>query len=126
MCQALARAVGEWVNVCTVEKELPAPNYTINTLRCLTERHPEKDFRLVVGADTIPEWPKWHQWEAIESDFRPIVVGRQGYAALPGTVAFPNISSTEVRARLGLGEDCSHLVPPAVLELVAGLYDGAA
>ena len=122
MCEALAEVVGPWVKVSTIESELPRPNYTINTLRTLAERHVDKQFRLVVGADTIPEWPKWREWEAIESGFRPIVVGRQGYPAPEGAVSFPNISSTEVRSRLRIGEDCSHLVPASVSELIGKLY----
>lgn len=122
MCEGLAGAVGAWVKVNTIEARLEKPAYTINTLRALSLEFPNFQFRLVVGADTIPEWPKWRDWDQIEADFRPIVVGRQGYKTPPGAVDFPNISSTEVRHRLGQGLSVDHLVPSAVRALLGGVY----
>jgi nicotinate-nucleotide adenylyltransferase len=122
MCEALADAVGAWVQVSTIESKLEKPNYTISTLRALNHEFPEYRFRLVVGADTIPEWPKWREWEQIEGNYSPIVVGRQGYPTPKGAVDFPNISSTEVRERMRAGLGVDHLVPSGVLELLEGVY----
>jgi nicotinate-nucleotide adenylyltransferase len=62
----------------------------------------------------------------VEALARVIVVGRQGY---PGGVGpgLPAVSSTEVRERLGRGEDVAGLVPRRVLEYVEerGLYRSA-
>jgi nicotinate-nucleotide adenylyltransferase len=122
LCQALAQQVGPWVKVSRIEYELPKPNYSITTLRALTERFPEHSFRLVVGADTVSEWPKWRDWDQIERLYSPIVVGRQGYPTPEGAIDFPNISSTEVRERLRRGDDVCHLLSPAVLGLLTGVY----
>jgi nicotinate-nucleotide adenylyltransferase len=122
MCEGLAGVVGPWVKVSTIEATLQKPTYTVNTLLALSEQFPKVDFRLVVGADTIPEWPKWRDWEKIEKGFAPIVVGRQGYEAPPDAVSFPNISSTEVRQRLAQGLPVEHLVPREVRDVLGDVY----
>lgn len=123
LCRALAAVLGPAVEVHPLEAELPAPSYTLDTLRALAARHPEHRFRLVIGADVVPELPRWHRWEAIEAAFAPIVVGRQGWPTPPGAVDFPPVSSTEIRARLAADAEVGHLVPRQVLRaLPAGLY----
>lgn len=123
-CRALADELGPGLEVCDVERRLPAPSYTVNTLRHLRAAHPEHDFRLLIGADVLPQLPQWRDWEAIARDFSPIVVGRQGHAAPEGVpvVDFPNVSSTEIRDRLGSGAPVSHLVTAGVERLLRAYW----
>ena len=88
-CEALAADVGEGISVCTIEADLPTPSYTVDTLRSLAALHPEHHFRLVVGADALPQLPQWRDWAGIERDFDPVVVGRQGYDDVADSIAFP-------------------------------------
>ena len=120
LCRAMAETVGDRVSVTTIEKDLPSPSYTIDTLTRLDERHPAHTFRLVVGADVVPDTHKWKQWNKIESRFSPIIVGRGGYPAVPGAPVFPTLSSTQVRAAWSSGEDISGLVPQKVLQALKG------
>jgi nicotinate-nucleotide adenylyltransferase len=115
-CEALAADLGEGVRVCAVERELPAPSYTVQTLRHLRAAHPDHDFRLLIGADVLPQLPQWRDWQTIAREFSPVVVGRQGHAAPEGVAAvdFPAVSSTEIRARLDAGEPLDHLVTARV------------
>ena len=122
MCRALARDVGPWVEVHDVESERDGKSFTIDTLNLLAERHPAHRFRLVVGADVLPELPKWKAWDQIAARFDPLVVGRQGFDGPPEVPQFPGISSTEIRRRLASGQDVSALVPASVLALAGGLY----
>ena len=78
LCQALARTVGPWVRVVPIESELPTPSYTWHVLQALTARHPDHDFRLVVGADVAQQTDRWHRFDAIQAHYDPIFVGRQG------------------------------------------------
>lgn len=117
-CEALARDVDPRVQVSTIEAELPVPSYTISTLRALAARHPEHRFRLVVGADVLQQSPKWRAWDEIAAEFAPIAVGRAGYPSPPGGVVFPELSSTEIRARLAAGEPIDGLVTRGVLPLL--------
>jgi len=118
-CRAFADDLGPGVEVCTVEADLPVPSFTIDTLRHLSGCHPELRFRLVVGADALPHLPAWRNWDAIEREFSPLMVGRQGHP-VPGSdgVDFPNVSSTDVRARLKDGRAISHLLTAGVRTLV--------
>lgn len=113
-------AVVPWLEVSTIESELPAPGFSVDTLDALQARHPNTRFRLMVGADVIPETPRWKDWARIERSYPPIVVGRQGY---PGpSVALPAVSSSTIRERAGRGESIDHLVPTVVIDRVRRLY----
>ncbi|MEL6348837.1 MAG: nicotinate-nicotinamide nucleotide adenylyltransferase [Myxococcota bacterium] len=111
MCQDLGSGVAR---VSDVESRLPAPSYTIDTLRHLAQAHPEHRFRLVVGADVLPQRDAWRDWSGIERDFSPIIVGRDGYDNPPDVVVFPGVSSTDIRARLHDGRPFEHLVTARV------------
>ena len=120
-CEALATDLGDGVAVCDVERDLPSPSFTITTLLHLRAAYPHHDFRLLVGADVLPQVPQWRDWSRIEAEFSPIVVGRQGHAVPehPGLVQFPNVSSSEVRERVANGEPVSHLLTQRVAEAVS-------
>ena len=118
-CRAFAADLGAGVGVCTVEAELPVPSFTIDTLRHLRSQYPHLRFRLVIGSDALPHLHAWRAWDSIEREFAPLTVGRQGHPAPgPDRVDFPNVSSTEVRARLAAGERVDHLLTAQVRELV--------
>ena len=118
MCEALACQVGAFVRVCTVERERGGVSYTIDTLRRLADAHPGADVRLVVGADNLALAPKWRAWDAIEREFKPIVVGRAGVGDIDGAPSFPAVSSTDVREALAGGRDVCAWVPSEVLRVV--------
>ena len=122
LCEALAEGVGPWVRTSDVEGHLDAPSYTLDTLETLAARHPEHTFRVVIGADNLSQLSEWKDWDRIEAGYDPIVVGRDGYPVPPGSVVFPRISSTAIRARLAKGERVDHLVPATVLARLGGAY----
>jgi nicotinate-nucleotide adenylyltransferase len=126
MCE-LAAAPLRGLHVCTAEADLaddPLVGKTARTLEYLVERHPDRRFTLVVGADIVGDTPKWYRFDRVRELARVIVVGRAGEAAFADGPALPDVSSTEVRERLRRGEDVSALVPTRVLEYVRerGLY----
>ncbi len=121
LCRAMAEDVDpERIVVADIEARLPTPSYTLHTLRALAKAHPEHSFRLVVGADVLEQTEHWHAWDAIQRAFRPIVVGRVGWAGVPDAPSFPGVSSTEVRRRLAAGEPIDHLVTAGVAALLPG------
>ncbi len=126
MCELAARAT-RGVAVCGAERELaddPHVGKTARTLEHLVAKHPDHDFALVVGADVLPDTPKWYRWDQVQALARLIVVGREGFPPVPGSPSFPAISSTEIRARIARREDVSGLLPSKVREYVEerGLY----
>lgn len=118
LAAALARAVSAQVSVCAVENERPGPSYTIDTLTQLAETYPHHRFQLVVGADILPDTPRWRSWDAIAAQFDPIVVGRGGYPPIEGAPSFPEVSSTAIRALHNAGAPIDHLVPAGVARLL--------
>jgi nicotinate-nucleotide adenylyltransferase len=126
MCELAARDV-RGVAVCTAERDLaddPLVGKTARTLEHLVAKHPDLDFALVMGADILPDTPKWYRWDRVLELARVIVVGRQGFPPVPGAPSLPAVSSTEIRERIARGEDVSGLVPARVLAYVEekGLY----
>ena len=59
-----------------IEFNLPQPNYTITTLIHLKEKHPEKDFCLIMGEDNLKSFHKWKNYDAILEDYQIYVYPR--------------------------------------------------
>ena len=136
------------VTIATVERELGGESRTLRTIEHLVATHPERAFRLLVGADVLADLPKWHRWDRIAELAPPIVLGRSGasipadvswaphpHAGAPADVApsapaprpmLPQVSSTEIRAVIGAGglRGLDELVPASVLAYIEerGLY----
>lgn len=127
MCEAAAAALGPRVRVSPVERDLGVESRTLRTVRRLQEQFPEHAFSLVIGADLIAEVPTWHAGEELQRTVPFIIVGRTGFD-VPGKLALPRLSSTEVRDALVSGRPVDGLVPRAVLDYIQGhnLYKGPA
>lgn len=57
----------------SIEFNLSQPNYTVNTLAYLEEKHPEHEFSLIMGEDNLRSLPKWKNAEVIINNY-PIYV----------------------------------------------------
>lgn len=124
MCKLAMAPLGARVAVSTIEGELAAePSRTFVTLEALAKKDPAVRYRVVIGADILPEREKWYRWPDIERLAPPIVVGRAGHAS-EAAVDIPAVSSTEIRARLAAGRSVTGLVPRPVLQYITekGLY----
>ena len=117
-CTAFTEEVDPRITVSDIESRLPIPSYSVDTLQALSQEYPEHDFRLCVGADVIPDLPKWKSWDVIEREFAPIIVGRVGYDSPDDIVKFPPVSSSEIRKKLSFGEIPSHFLLHLVVELL--------
>jgi len=133
----MARLAFAWlpgVEVSRIEERLGTPSRTLDTIRALEAEHPSWDLRLMVGSDILGELHQWHAFPEIERRAPPLVLPRAGAdASGPLPRLLPEVSSTDVRARLGAwAKACSPLaqlelealVPRAVLRYVQahGLY----
>ena len=118
----LASRNARGIDICDLELSMPKPSYTINTLRALRERYPDKDFRLIIGSDNWQTFTQWREWEAILNEFGVIVYPRPGYPVekryVDGMelVEAPqvHISSTFVRNSIARGKDMSYFLPQGV------------
>lgn len=130
---ALAQtAVKEYRNIkiCDAEMTLPKPSYTIDTLRYLSQKHPDYRFTLVMGADNVEGFSRWKCSYEIERNYRLLIYPREGYESivlspsmrLLADVPLYPFSSTEIRRKIARGEDISAEVPPAIREKCIELY----
>lgn len=115
------------VEVSRVEEELGGDGRTLHTLEHLRAKHPDWQLRLVIGADILGETSKWFGFDEIVKIAPPIVLGRVGIGRADAPEPLlPDVSSTEVRAKLASGNtvELASLVPRAVLAHIErrGLY----
>ena len=128
-----------------LEKELPPPSYTANTLTELRSRHPADEFFLLMGSDGLPDLPMWYEPRRVIEQAGLVVVPRPGVmlwtldrlATALGMeasgvrlrfVACPmiEIASRELRRAIADGMSIRYLVPRAVEEYIRDrkLYAG--
>lgn len=120
----------EGLQICTIEDNLPRPNYTINTLHALEEQYPEHEFHLIVGADNWLAFDRWRAYDEILTRYHLVVYPRPGYlldeeAQLRlGISALQNVrfveapqydvSSTELRRAIAEGDQCPEMLDTRV------------
>tara|TARA_B100000530_G_scaffold205130_1_gene130859 strand:- start:207 stop:764 length:558 start_codon:yes stop_codon:yes gene_type:complete len=117
-CRVMAEEIGPQIKASDVESKLSVPSYSIDTLNYLSKTHPEHEFFLVVGADILSQVDGWKDWDKIQRDHAPVIVGRPGFPAPPNTPMFPDVSSTAVRRIISEGGDVSDLLTPSVAATV--------
>ena len=61
---------------CDIEFNLPQPNYTVNTLIHLKEKHPTHNFSIIMGEDNLKSFHKWKNYEVILEDYQVYVYPR--------------------------------------------------
>lgn len=117
MCQAACGVFPpERARVTRIEAEDPRESRTLFTVRLLRERHPDLSFALLIGADILTEQESWYRFDEIQQLVEILVVGREGYPSPEGVPVLPPVSSSEIRRRLGAGQDVRALVPDDVLQ----------
>ena len=103
-----------------IEFHLPTPSYTIDTLAYLEEKHPGREFQLVMGADGLRTFQKWKHADLIAEKYHRLIYPRPGVdleaaAQLPNTTIVDaplmEISSSFIRSAIREGKDIRHLVP---------------
>jgi nicotinate-nucleotide adenylyltransferase len=115
------------VLVSRFEAALPVPSRTVDTLAALRLAYPTTRFDLLIGTDILTERDKWKNWDAIEASTRLIIIGREGHPVPSGYTASPalvDVSSSEIRSRIGSERSAAELLPSAVRDYIDshGLY----
>ena len=100
-----------------LDLDRPPPSYTVDLLRSL--RRADQALFFIVGADILPELPRWHAVDEIMQLATLVVVTRPGAAVRqpPGGVRElrtpgVDISSTDLRERVRQGKPITYLTPP--------------
>ena len=118
------RATREYPSLqpCTIEFDLPTPNYTSDTLIRLEEKYPDKKFSLLLGEDNLASFHKWKNYEVILERYPLYVYPRIG-AAPPAielekykTIHLVNapkveVASSQIREWIKAGKNVRPLLP---------------
>ena len=137
----LAVAGDPRLDVCDVEVVRRGASYTADTLRELRERSPQDELTFILGADIALGLRRWREPEVVLELATLAIAERTGAVhdeiaadleqAFGGRArlrffAMPRIdvSSSEIRERVGAGRPIRYLVPDAVAERIerGGLY----
>jgi nicotinate-nucleotide adenylyltransferase len=105
-------------------------SFTVDTLARLEAEDPGGELHFVCGADAAASFPRWKEPARLRALATWWVGARPGaggaapkdFRRVPGR--FPDVSSTELRAALELGQDCADLLFPETLAAIErlGLY----
>lgn len=113
------------LEVSDIEFSLPKPSYTIDTLMYLREKHPKKEFVLIMGGDNLATLQKWKNYAQILANYDIYVYKRPAYdvgelATHPRIHFFDapmmDISATYIRNCIKNNQSIQYLVPNIVFD----------
>ncbi len=115
------------LEVSDIEFHLPKPSFTIHTLVHLREKHPDKEFKVIIGEDNLEGFTRWKNHDRILEDYGLYVYPRPG--AQPSELKHhPNvkmveapmldISATFIRNCIRKQQSVRYLVPDPVEEMI--------
>ena len=64
--------------LCLVERDLPTPSYTVNTVEVLKKQFPEHEFTWIIGDDQVRNFDQWKDPDRLLSMIRFAVISRHG------------------------------------------------
>lgn len=115
------------LEVCDAEFHLPKPSYTIHTLAYLSEKHPEKQFKLIIGEDNLEGFTRWKNYQKI-LEYHGLYVYPRPSAQPSELKTHPNvtivqaplldISATYIRQCIQNKKSIRYLVPEPVENMI--------
>lgn len=114
-----------------IEFRLPTPSYTIDTLVYLEEKHPSREFQLVMGADGLRTFHKWKHARLITEKYHRLIYPRpnvdmEAASRLPNATVVDaplmEISSSFIRKAIAEGKDVRHLVPAKAYQYLREMH----
>lgn len=118
----------------TWELDRGAISYTVDTLEHLRRVHEQAMLHLILGGDSVLDFSAWRSPERICELARIAAINRPGHLlpieAIPGVTYDPvpaplmEISSTDIRERIGRGASVRYRLPDQVIAYIQnnGLY----
>lgn len=120
----LATEKDDRIRAKDIEFGLPRPSYTIDTLTYLSEKYPQHQFCIIMGADSFQNITHWKNYQQLVREYEIYVYPRQGFStenkigAKVTIVQAPllQLSATYVRNCIGEGKSIRYMVPDVVME----------
>ncbi len=115
------------LQITDVEFTMPKPSYTIDTLTYLTEKHPQHNFKLIIGSDNLSQFHKWKNYQKILDNYGLLVYPRPN--AKPSELLedqrveiidapLLDISASYIREAVRARRSIRYLVPEVVEALI--------
>jgi nicotinate-nucleotide adenylyltransferase len=113
--------------ICDIEFRMPKPSFTIDTLAYLREKHPSKEFVLIMGSDGLPTFSKWKNYEEIIKRYQRYVYPRPGIEKINleehlniklVNAPLMEISSSFIRKAIQSGKDIRHYLPSGIFDYI--------
>jgi nicotinate-nucleotide adenylyltransferase len=110
---------------------LPKPSYTINTLTYLQEKHPGREFLIIMGADGLRTFHRWRNADILEKNYHRLVYPRPGISMDEidkhknlSVVDAPmvEISSSFIRKAISEGKDIRYFLPAKVYQYIIDMH----
>ncbi|MFY8035995.1 MAG: nicotinate (nicotinamide) nucleotide adenylyltransferase [Cyclobacteriaceae bacterium] len=115
------------IEVSDVEFHLPKPSFTIHTLAYLSEKHPDKEFKIIMGQDNLESFKKWKNYEQILEQYELYVYPRPDVTNTE-LIRHPHvkmieaplldISATYIRQCIKANKSIRYLVPESVENMI--------
>ncbi|MFW5820497.1 MAG: nicotinate (nicotinamide) nucleotide adenylyltransferase [Bacteroidota bacterium] len=123
------RAIGKDTRfrVTDIEFRMPKPSYTVDTLSYLSEKYPDYEFKMILGADNLVSFNKWKNREFLVEKYKRIVYPRHGVSEEEmkshrniEIVNAPRIeiSSSFIRKAISEGKNVQYFLPQKVYEYI--------
>ncbi|CAM3794165.1 nicotinate-nucleotide adenylyltransferase [Alkalicoccus chagannorensis] len=135
MVEAMASLSAQF-SVCREEVDRSGASYTLDTIEALKQKHPDREFYFIMGADSLESFQRWDRWTELREMLPFIVLSRPGQDMAPASsIGFADvrildtlavdISSSELRERAWSGNWNQFYVTSEVNRLIKehGLYD---
>jgi nicotinate-nucleotide adenylyltransferase len=114
--------------VCDIEFKMPKPSFTIDTLAYLTEKHPNREFVIIMGSDGLSSFHKWKNYDQITRLYRRYVYPREteykiDFSLHPNIMLVQDapkiqISSSFIRQAVREGKNVKYFLPEKVFEFI--------
>jgi nicotinate-nucleotide adenylyltransferase len=113
--------------VSDIEFKMPKPSFTVDTLTYLSEKHPKKEFVMILGADNLKSFNKWKNCELLIEKYTRYVYPRHGVdddeiSKHKNVVAINapriEISSSFIRQAISDGKKIKYFLPDKVFEYI--------
>lgn len=111
-----------------VEFNMPRPSYTADTLAYLSDKHPQHEFRLIIGEDNLLHFHKWKNHESVLENFGLYVYPRPQVDRTKIKVSHKNIkyvdspmldiSATFIRNSIRNDHSVQYLLPQSVVDYI--------
>lgn len=113
--------------VSDIEFNMPKPSFTIDTLTYLSEKHKNREFVMIMGADNLVTFKKWKNYELLVEKYKRIIYPRHGVSR-EEILSHKNIklidapmmeiSSSFIRDAISQGKKVKYFLPPKVYEYI--------